>query len=284
MEILNTWQFYLFLYYISAVLFLQYYKLAVRNVKKDGVATVLLQILSSITLLFLIPLFPIKFPAEIKFYILIIVASIFYAINDRFQTTSRKHLDVSVIAILGQLKAVLMFIGGLVVFREPFIIGKVLGALLIIGANILIFYQKGSFKINKYVAVNVIASFAFAIALTIDVGISSNFNLPLYIVITLIIPALIISLVEKIKIKEIVQELKSKERNYYLITGIAWAVAVFASIRSMQLGPITVIIPLQAITVLLNVIVAYFIHQEKQHFARKIIAAVLIIIGIIVLT
>ena len=49
---------------------------------------------------------------------------------------------------------------------------------------------------------------ALSIAVTIDVGISEEFNLPLYVSFTLLVPALIILLFEKIKIKEVINEFK----------------------------------------------------------------------------
>lgn len=51
-------------------------------------------------------------------------------------------------------------------------------------------------------------------------------------------------------------------------------------IRSLQLGEAVFIAPLLAVSVFLNVVMAYFIHNEKSGFLKKIIVAIIIIIGI----
>lgn len=279
-DLLNIWQVNLIFYLISVVSFYQFYKLAVRNAKKDGAATITLQLLASIAVLFLSPFFAIKFPSEIKWYVLLAGACIFYALNDRLQTTARKHLQVSVFTIINQLSTVFLIIYGLTIFRDPFSPIKLLGALIILAANILLRYSKGKIEINKYVSIAVLATIAFATAMSIDIGISGHFNLPIYIMLTLFIPALFIVVGERIKLSEIVAEFNSPDQKYYILTGIFWALTIFFSLRSFQLGKVTTIVPLQATNVLLNVIVAYFFLGEKKDELKKTTAALLVMLGI----
>jgi len=280
MEIFNTWQFNLTGYLICVVAFYQFYKLAVSNAKQDGAATILLQLIASIAVLFLAPFFIFKFPADPKFYILLIGASIFYTLNDRLQTTARKHLQVSVFTIVNQLTTVFLILYGLTIFREQFLITKVIGAALILLANALLLYKRGKNQPSKYILVAVTATIAFATAMSIDIGISKQFNLPIYIMLTLFIPAIILLLAEKIKFAEIKAEYTGEDKKYYLLTGVFWALTIFFSLRSFQFGEVTTIVPLQATNVLLNVSVAYFALGERKDGLKKIIAALLVMFGI----
>jgi drug/metabolite transporter (DMT)-like permease len=280
MNLFNAWQINLIAHLISLVVFFQCYKLAVRNVKRDGAATILLQTLASIAVLFLVPFFPFILPSDPKFYLLLLAACIFYAINDRLQTTARKNLQVSVYSIVNQLSNVFLIIIGLTIFREGLVLQKLVGAGLILFGNIFLFYKKGTFKPNKYVWVAVVASLFCAIAISTDIGISKQFNLPFYIMITLALPALIILFGERIKLSEVLREYSGQDRKWYVITGIAWAFTIFFSLRAFQLGSVTTIVPLAATAVLLNVIVAYLFLGEKKDEWRKIIAALLVIAGI----
>jgi hypothetical protein len=99
-SLFNTWQFNLAGYLVFVVLFFQFYKLAVKYATKDGAATILLQLIASASILFLAPLLPLQFPNDPKFYLLLVAASVFYALNNRLQTTARKHLQVSVFSIV----------------------------------------------------------------------------------------------------------------------------------------------------------------------------------------
>lgn len=280
MNLLNTWQFSLFGYLVCVVGFYQFFKLAVRNAKSDGAAAALLQIIGAGFGLLMTPLLPIIWPSESKYWLLLIVACVFYALNDRLQTTARKHLQVSVVTILNQLSTVFLFTIGILFFREPFSLNKFLGVLVILAANVLLRYSKGKLEFNKYIGLAVLAIMSFAIAMTIDIDISRVFNLPIYIMLTLAIPALMIMIVEKIKPQELLTEFRGQDQKYYILTGAFWALTIFFSLRSFQLGKVTTIVPLQASNVLLNVLVAYFLLGEKKDEIKKILAAILVMIGI----
>lgn len=277
---LNTWQFNLFGYLICVVGFYQFFKLAVRNAKNDGAAAALLQLIGAGFGLLMIPLLPIRWPSDSKYWILLIVACVFYALNDRLQTTARKHLQVSVTTVLNQLSTVFLFTIGILFFKEPFSLNKLVGVLVILAANILLRYSKGKFEINRYVGLAVLAMVSFAVAMTIDIDISKVFNLPIYIALTLAIPAVMIIAVERIHPRELVAEYRGQDSRYYLLTGAFWALTIFFSLRSFQLGQVTTIVPLQASNVLLNVLVAYFLLDEKRDVIKKVMAAFLVIIGI----
>ena len=280
-DLINTWQFNLICSLIGIVIFNQFYKLAVKNAKSDGAATVLLQIIGGISVLCLLPFLPIIFPSDIKVYLLLFLACIFYGLTDRLETTSRKHLEVSVFSILGQLSTVFLILVGLIIFKEPFAINKILGAGLILFANIFLFYEKGSLKINKYILIGVLSKLLFTVAVSVDIGISGQFNLPFYIMLTFLFPGLVIFFGEKIKLTEVILEYKSNSKRNYIITGIAWGLLSFFYLRSFQFGEVTTIIPIQATSVLINVLVAYFFLKEKNHGFKKIFASILVVIGII---
>jgi len=280
MEIFNTWQFNLAGYLVSVVVFYQFYKLAVRNAVKDGAATITLQLLAGIASLILVPFFAIQFPTDPKYWWLLLGACVFYALNDRLQTTARKNLQVSVFTIVNQLSTVFLFVFGFTLFKEPFNLNKFIGVLLILGANILLRYSKGKLEFNKYIIYGVFATLSFAIAMSIDIDISTVFNLPIYIMLTLVVPAVFLFFAEKIKMSEIKTEFNGKDRKYYIITSIAWTLAIFFSLRSFQLGEVTTVVPLQASSVLINVLIAYFVLGEKKDEIKKIVSALLVIAGI----
>ena len=280
MNLFNTWQLNVVLALISVVVYFQFYKLAVRNAKRDGAATILLQLIAGGFALLISPLFAYTFPTDVKVYLLLGLASIFYTLNDRLQTTSRKHLQVSVYSILSQTSNVFLIAIGLTFFAEPFTFLKIIGAGLIIVGNAFVFYKKGEFQINKYAWIGVVANFLFAIAISIDIGISQQFNLLFYIMLTLIVPAVMLVAGERIKISEVVGEYNSLERKYYLVTGVAWALLIFFTLRAFKFGEVTTIVPLQATGVLLNVLVAYFFMGEKKDELKKIIAAIFAMVGV----
>lgn len=281
LDLFSTWQFNLIGYLIFIVSFYQFYKLAVKNVTKDAAATVLMQLIGGITILFLIPFHSLILPNASHIYLILIASCIFYAISDIYDTKARKHLEVSVMSIMSQLTTVFLISIGFTAFGESFEMKKALGALLILCGNVLLFYKKGSLTLNKYTTIALISIVTVAIAISIDIGISDQFNLPIYIAITYFLPAVITVFAKRISRSDITKEFNSPARKYFLITGISWAAAIYFSLRAFQFGEVTTIVPLQGTSVFLNVVIAYFFLHERENISKKLIAAILVILGII---
>ena len=196
------------------------------------------------------------------------------------QTTVRKNLPVSTFSIINQFTTVFLLIIGLTAFKEQLLLTKLIGIGFILAANFLLVYKKEGIKIDKNTWLGILATLTLAIAISVDIGISKQFNLPFYIMLTLFIPAIMLFSTEKIKINEIKTEFQSETKKYYLLTGLAWGLAIFFSLRSFQYGVVTTIVPLQATAVLFNVLIAYVFQNEKSDKLKKIIAACLVIVGV----
>lgn len=283
MIILNNWLICVLLYIVFATIFTQYYKVATKSLTKAGALTTVLQFTAGLTSLLLCPLFEFKFPTDITVYILLGVSVIFYAMSDRLNTTVRSGIEASTYSMIHQLSTTFMIFAGLIFFREEFILTKFIGAMLIIFSNVLVFYKKGKFEFNRYVLLAVLANIIFTVALFTDVNISDNFNLPFYVALTLIIPAILIMIVERIKPSEMKNEIVNGNKKAILITGLSWGIMIVVQLRAYQLGNVSVVAPLCALTVITNVIIGYLFLKEKESLLKKLIAAILIIISIILI-
>lgn len=277
------WVICVVLYLVFSVIFNQTYKVATKSLTKAGALTILLQLTSALSVLLFIPFFEIKLATDPKVYLFLGLSIIFYTINDRLNTTVRSGIEASTFSMIHQLATVFMIFAGIVFFKEPFIIQKIIGACLIVFSNLLIFYKKGSGKPNKYVALGILANVCYAIALFLDVNISNEFNLPIYISITLGIPSILIFIFERIKFSDLKNEFKNGNKKFIFITAITWSLSILAQLRAYQLGNVSVVAPLCSLSVILNVIVGYVALKERDNIPKKLIAAILIILGIILI-
>lgn len=270
-------------YLIYAVIYDQTFKKITKTMKNDGSMTVILNLIAGVACLPLIPLFNMKFPTNKYVYLYLGIACIFYALNDRFDTTARRGIEASTHSMIKQLSTVFMIIIGIFILKEKLILKKIIGATLILISNILIFYNKKSLKNTKYIICGLMATIFTTIALMIDVNYSEQFNLPFYVSITLIVPALLIIIFEKIKLKTIKKEYKRSNKILILTTGISSTFMLILKLLAFKQGEISIIAPLCSLTVILNVIVGYIFQKEKENLSKKITAAILIIIGIILI-
>jgi len=280
---LNTWYFNLVAYLVIYILFTQMYKIATKNSKNDGALTILLQLLGGLCVLIFVPFFKMQFPTNLSTYIFLGIAIIFYAIADRVNTTARRGLEVSLYSILGQLSTVFVIIWGILFFKEDIIIKKLFGAVLILFGNIMVLYKKGKFEWNKYILFSLLGNLAMSIGISVDVGISDQFNMPIYVALTLIVPALLILLIERVKIKDVIAEFEEGNKKAILTVGLSWGIMIIAMLRAYQYGTVTTIAPLCSLTTILNVFVAYFVLKEKDSIIKKILAAIVVISGILLI-
>lgn len=274
---------FLFFYLISTVIFNESYKVVSQKMNSAGSLTILVELIAGIFSLFWIPFFEVKFPTNFKVYIFLFLAIIFYTIQNRLATTARSGMEASTYSIIKQLSNVFVIIMGFIFLKEKLTFQKVVGSILLIGSNVLIFYQKGAWKNNRYLLLGVLANLCMGIALFLDVNTSNSFNLAFYVSITLLVPAILIFLTERIKIKEITREWKTNSKNFILLTGITWSLMMITKLRTYQLGEVTKIAPLCSLTVILNVLFDFIFLKSRKNLLKKLVSGILIIIGVFII-
>ncbi len=222
-----------------------------------------------------------RFPSDWRIYATLGLACVLYALNDSLGATTKKYLEVSVLAVIWQLSSVFLVVIGFVIFRDTYMIEKILGTILIIIGNIILVFKKNKFEVNRYILLAIFVEFIFASAVTIDVGISENFNLLFYIGVTLTVPALLNILMNKINLSALSKEFKNTNKLMLGLYAIVWTSMIYFLITAYQKATLTVAVPILASSVLLNVVLGLLIHKETKDIKRKLIAAIIVVAGII---
>ena len=283
MEILNSWKFWVMLYLVSAVVFAQAFKKANRNMKSAGALTILLEVFTAFFALFFIPFFDFTWPTDTNVYLILLAVVSIYAITDRLNIEARYGLDPSVFSMLKQLSTVFLIILGFIFLKEQIVLKKIIGSVIIIFANVLLVFNKGKIKFNKYFIMSFVSNFLFAVAMLINVNISNYFNLAFYTILTVFTPSMLIFIFGKHSLKELKCEFNYYDKKYFLLASFCWCLMLIASVRSYQLGNVTLIAPLLTLTSILNTMYEYFVCKNKSKFIEKVIASILIIIGVVII-
>ena len=277
----SSWQFWVIIYLIFTVIFSQTFKKANRNMKDAGALTVLLELFTAFFACLFIPLFDFKISTNINTYITLGIVMILYAITDRLNIEARYGLEPSTFSMLKQLSSVFLVIFGFLFLKEEIVVTKVIGAILIISANILLALDKnGKISFNKYFIMSFISNFLFAIAMLINVNISDEFNLGIYTICTVIFPAILISIFGKYNIKKLKEEFNLYDKKKFIIASFSWTVMLISSVRAYQLGTVSVVAPLLTLTAILNVIYEFIINKNRNQFISKLLLGLLILVGV----
>lgn len=281
---LNNWVTWVIIYLISAVVFSQSFKKANRNMTNAGTLTILLELFTAFFSLFFIPFFKLTISHNPHTYLILIVVIIIYAFTDRLNIEARYGLSTSTFSMLKQLSSVFLVILSFVILKEKVVITKVVGASLILIANVGLAVDKdGKFKINKYFLMSLVSNILFAFGMLINVNISGEFNLGIYTIITVLFPSILITLFGKHSIKELKDEFNLYDKKRFLLSAFSWCVMLISSVRAYQLGSVSVVAPLLTLTAIINTIYEFIFNKDKSEFIKKLIIGIIIIIGVLLI-
>ena len=101
--------------------------------------------------------------------------------------------------------------------------------------------------------------------------------------ITLGIPSILIFIFEKIKISDLKTEFRNGNKKMMIITAISWSTSIMATLKAYELGPASVVAPLCALAVILNVLFGYIFLKERKDVKKKVLASLFIILGVLLI-
>lgn len=281
---LNNWVTWVVIYLVFATIFSQSFKKANRNMSDAGSLTILLELFTAFFSLFFIPFFKLTISHNPHTYLILIVVIVIYAFTDRLNIEARYGLSTSTFSMLKQLSSVFLVILSFVILKEKVVITKVVGASLILIANVGLAVDKdGKFKINKYFLMSLVSNILFAFGMLINVNISGEFNLGIYTIITVLFPSILITLFGKHSIKELKEEFNLYDKKRFLLSAFSWCVMLISSVRAYQLGSVSVVAPLLTLTAIINTIYEFIFNKDKSEFIKKLIIGIIIIIGVLLI-
>lgn len=266
---LNNWPFWTVLYLVSAVLFSQCFKKANRKMKNATYLTLLLEGFTAFFALLLIPFFSFKISNNLITYLTLGIVSIIYAITDRLNIEARYGLEPSTFSMLKQLSTVFIIIFGIIFLKQHCIWYKLLGSGIIVIANLLLAFNKGKFRFNKYFIMCVISNLLFAIAMLINMNLSSEFNIALYTFFTVGLPFYVIALINRVKMIDLKNEFNLYDKKLFVFSAFNWCLMLISSVKAYELGNVVIIASFLALTSILNSIVELIFNNDKESFIKK---------------
>lgn len=271
-------------YLVFALIFSQGFKKVNRTMKNASALTVLLELFTGLFAIIMSIFFKYTFPNDIKVYITLFVVTIIYAVTDRLNIEARYGLSPSNFSMLKQLSTVFLVIFGLVFLKEQLVFKKILGAIIIVVSNVMLAVNKdGKFEFNKYFIFCLISNFLFAVAMFINVNISSMFNIGIYTLITVFIPSIIIKLFSRLSFKDLKEEFNLYNKPLFILVSFAWCMMLISSVKAYEYGSISVVAPLLTLTALTNTIYEFIVDKDKKRFYYKLVISILILIGVILI-
>lgn len=272
-----------FLASVSAIM----QRLLMRDQKNDAiVASVLLQIISGL-IIGLVGLITNQLnmvqnygPVIWNFLLMIIL----YSTGGIAMFKAYQTMNPSRFAILFALRAVFTLIFSSILLNESLTIENFVGLILIIASIVLINYEKGGFKLQKGDLFALYTAFAFGTSNTNDRFLLNTIDVYPYMVLGFILPALVNLVIYNKRFRPfktyINQEYLKKMALLCIIyagSAIFFFVALEATDNSSQLASLNLLNGV--ITVLMSIV----IFKEKDKLLLKIIAALISLMGLLLI-
>lgn len=192
-------------------------------------------------------------------------------------------LEASEVTILTSVRALVTIVASLILFQEVFNAQKFLGTVIILGSIFLVMKVKKGIKFNKGVFYAFAGALCNGLAVTFDVlAVKSYDPISYLVIINFLIGGILIMLYPKTihQWKTFIQPNFLKKM---IPLGICSTAQAFAYYFALASGPTSQIAPISQAQVILTVLLAAILLHEKDNLFRKLLAAVLVTIGVILL-
>lgn len=220
---------------------------------------------------------------SVWFNMLIMV--LFYSAGSVFVYQAFKDSPASEVSILFSTSSAWAVMSAMIFLGEKLSTSNIIGITSIILGVIVINYQKSNWKFERGHIYALLGAAMFGVAFTNDAFILNQYqSVPPYIFLAFILPALAILLYKPTLIKSLPHFFSKGIFGKLLITASIYAISaitIFAAYKAG--GKASVINPISQSSVVLTVIMSYFFLNEKDKLLQKVIGAVLVFGGALLL-
>ena len=210
-----------------------------------------------------------------------LMASCFYALYDRTQFAVRKYLEASEAALLSQISPVASLLMLWVFLGEQPTSSKILAAAIIITGNGVVMMPNGVHRVTfrRGTLLGVFSFGSLGIALAIDKLGSSGFPVPLYAALIYGLPALLNITVPPLSWRTLKNEARGTLGKIFVLAAlnVIGTLGFLLAFRTEEGGKVLLIVSTAA---LLSVLMGVVLLREHDHLFRKLVASILVGVGI----
>ncbi len=212
------------------------------------------------------------------------LAVVLWGIGTIFLFKALQLLESSEVTILTSIRALVTIVASMLFLHESFNGQKVLGTIIILASIFLVTnFKKGAKFFNKGVVYSLAMAFFYGLAVVVDVFNLKNYEPISYIAIGNFMIGFILLLIYPKALKQWRDFVKPEFLKKMMPLGILSSVQGIAYVFALTKGPASQIAPISQAQVIVTVLLAVIVLKERTNLFRKIIAAFLVMFGVILL-
>lgn len=245
-----------------------------------------IQLATSVTSLFFALLTGWNFVFNSASIPLFISMGIIYSLAISFYYTGLKKTELSVAAIFDSTGSIYSLVLGTLFLNEPILLNKLIGIVLIVAAILIVSLKNRVSSFNKYSWILLISAFFYALGAIFDKKLNAFGNPLSYLTLSFATAGLSILLINFKRTKKAFMG-TFKNKNFWIgisINGILYSLGFWALFEAYNRGgevsrmfPITL-----SMSVIIPILGIIFL-KERDNIAKKLVAIVIMIIGLWIL-
>lgn len=214
----------------------------------------------------------------------LMISAVLYAIGSLCNSYASKHLPAGENSILNASGVLITVSLGILVLGDSFGLGKVAGVFLIL-LSIIVLFGKEKMKMNKGVWYALGVAFFYSIAVINDVIIIKSYDAVSFVPVMCFLPGTILALAFPKKTRQIRKLMNFKALSHIGIFSFFYGVSAITYYQALNSGAsVSQLSPISRASIIVTVILAALFLGERKHLGRKIISAVLVSIGVLLLS
>ena len=278
-----SWQILLAISVVTYSVSVLLQKVLLKNNKSDPVAySVVFQLVTGILIGIYALVNGFKMPDLIPLIPNLILMVVFYGAGNVFVFKALKEADASSFTIVFSTRAIWSILGALIFLKESFSMQQLFGTILIISSVVLVSWKSGGLKINRGLIYSLIGALAFGLGFTNDAFLLNNFDVPSYLTIAFILPALAVWIVNPKATNKMGPLFEKQTLKKLLILAAIYAISSITIFLAYQVGKnASQIAPLNQTATILTVILSMVFLKETDNYFVKIAGAIISFVGVV---
>ena len=215
----------------------------------------------------------------------LILVGLLYGLGNMLVFKALKTIDASEFTIVFASRTIWVVIGAILFLKESFSLQQTMGTLLIIGSIILVSWKRNKIMLGSGIWTALLAAIFMGAGFTNDAFIVSafdSFDVPSYVTIAFIIPALFVWALYP-KATKSMKHLLTKDNIFKLVILAAiYAISCITIFLAYQVGKnASQIAPLNQTSTILTVLLSMIFLGERSEYLKKILGAIISFIGVL---
>lgn len=212
----------------------------------------------------------------------LILVGLLYGLGNMFVFKALKTIDASEFTITFASRTIWIVIGAIIFLKESFSLQQTIGTLLIISSIILVSWKRKKLTLGSGIWTALLAAVFMGAGFTNDAFLVSSFDVPSYLTIAFIIPALFMLAIYPKSTKSMKYLLTKDNLFKLVILAAIYGSSAITIFLAYQVGKnASQIAPLNQTSTILTVILSMIFLGERSDYVKKIIGAVISFIGVL---